>query len=107
MTCNQYKPNISVFIRDTISIKDNKIHEGDPNEALHRFNWEMYTPPVGTAGMLLHIYGKLTKWKLKLSLKRFRSNYDTQVVKRLKMSTLYTSGQKVKNVNIVHKWLKG
>jgi hypothetical protein len=33
MTCNQYKPNISVFIRDTISIKDNKIHEGDPNEA--------------------------------------------------------------------------
>jgi len=33
MTCNQYKPNISVFIRDTVSIKDNKIHEGDPDEA--------------------------------------------------------------------------
>jgi len=33
MTCNQYKPNISVFIRDTVSMKDKKIHEGDPDEA--------------------------------------------------------------------------
>jgi len=23
------------------------------------------------------------------------------------MSTLYTSGERVKNVNIIHKWLKG
>jgi hypothetical protein len=38
MTCNQYKPNISVFIRDTDSIKDNKIHEGDPDKAEHCFN---------------------------------------------------------------------
>ena len=38
MTCNQYKPNISVFICDTDSIKDNKIHEGDPYEAEHRLN---------------------------------------------------------------------
>ena len=35
MTYNQYKPNISVFIRDTVSIKDNKIHEGDPGMLLH------------------------------------------------------------------------
>ena len=68
MTCNQYKPNISVFICDTVSIKDNKIHEGDPYEAEHRFNWETYTPSAGAAGMLLHINGKFTKWKLKLSL---------------------------------------
>jgi hypothetical protein len=34
----QYKPNISVFIRDTVSIKENKIHEGDLYEAEHRFN---------------------------------------------------------------------
>jgi hypothetical protein len=33
MTSNQYKPSISVFIRDTVTIKDNKIHEGDPDEA--------------------------------------------------------------------------
>jgi len=50
----QYKPNISVFIRDTVSIKENKIHEGEPYEAEHRFNWETYTPFVGVAGMLLH-----------------------------------------------------
>ena len=25
MICNQYKPNISVFPRDTVSIKDNKM----------------------------------------------------------------------------------
>jgi hypothetical protein len=50
----QYKLNISVFIRDTVSIKENKIHEGEPYEAEHRFNWETYTPFVGVAGMLLH-----------------------------------------------------
>ena len=68
MTCNQYKPNISVFICDTVSIKDNTIHEGDPYEAEYRFNCETYTPYAGAAGMLLHINGKFTKWKLKLSL---------------------------------------
>jgi hypothetical protein len=68
MTCKQYKPNILVLICNTDSIKDNKIHEGDPNEAEHRFNWETYTPSAGVAGMLLHIYGKFTTWKLKLSL---------------------------------------
>jgi len=62
MTCNQYKPNISVFICNTDSIKDNKIHEGDPDEAEYRFNWETYTPSAGVAGMLLHIYGKFTTW---------------------------------------------
>jgi hypothetical protein len=44
VTCNQYKPNISVFICNTDSIKDNKIHEGDPDEAEYRFNSETYTP---------------------------------------------------------------
>jgi hypothetical protein len=38
MTRNQYKPNISVFIGDTVSIKETKIHEGDPDEAEHLFN---------------------------------------------------------------------
>ena len=33
INCNQYKPSISVFICNTDSIKDNKIHEGDPDEA--------------------------------------------------------------------------
>jgi hypothetical protein len=32
MTCNQYKPSISVFICDIESIKDNQIHEGDHHE---------------------------------------------------------------------------
>jgi hypothetical protein len=32
------KPNISVLIRDMVSIKDNKIHESDPHEAEHHFN---------------------------------------------------------------------
>ena len=68
VTCNQYKPNISVFICDTVSIKDNKIHEVDPYEAEHLFNWDMYTPDAGVAGMLLHINGKFTTWKLNLSL---------------------------------------
>jgi hypothetical protein len=54
MTCNQYKPNISVFICDTDSIKDNKIHEGDPNEAEHRLNWETYTPSVATYKCKIH-----------------------------------------------------
>jgi len=29
ITGNQYKPNISMFIREMFSIKDKKIHEGD------------------------------------------------------------------------------
>jgi len=34
----------------------------------------MYTPPVGAAGMLIHINGKFTTRKLELSLKKFHSN---------------------------------
>ena len=64
----EYKPNISVFIRDTVSKKDNKIHEGEPYEAEHRFNWETHTPSAGVAGILIHIYEKFKTWKLKLSL---------------------------------------
>jgi uncharacterized protein YjdB len=60
MTCNQYKPSISVFICDTESIKDNQIHEGDHHETEDHFNWVTYTPSVGAAGMLLHINGKFT-----------------------------------------------
>jgi hypothetical protein len=30
-----------------------------------------------------------------------------QVGERLNISTLYTNGQKVKNINIIHKWSKG
>jgi hypothetical protein len=60
MTCKQYKQNISVFICDIESIKDNQIHEGDLHEAELRFNKETYTPSVGAAGMLLHINGKIT-----------------------------------------------
>jgi hypothetical protein len=44
------------------------MYEGDPDEAEHRFNWETYTSSAGAAGMLLHINGKFTTWKLKLSL---------------------------------------
>ena len=29
------------------------------------------------------------------------------MVERLKMSILYTSGWKIKNINIIHKWAKG
>ena len=68
MTCNQYKPNISVFIRDTVSIKDNKIHEGDPHEAEHHFNWETYIPSADVTGMWLHIKRKFTTCKLKSAL---------------------------------------
>jgi hypothetical protein len=50
MTRHQYKPNISVSIRDTVSIKNNKIHEGDPDEAENHFNSETYTPSVGAVG---------------------------------------------------------
>ena len=28
-----------MFIRDTDSIKDNKIHEGDPDKTEHYLNW--------------------------------------------------------------------
>jgi hypothetical protein len=65
---NQYKPSISVFICDTESKKDNKIHKGDPDETEHRFNSETYTLSAGAAGLLLHIYGNFTMWRLKLSL---------------------------------------
>ena len=57
-----------MFIRDTDSIRDSKIHEGEPYEAEHCFNWETHTPSAGVAGMLLNIYVKFTTWKLKLSL---------------------------------------
>jgi hypothetical protein len=46
------------------------IHEGDPDEAEHRFNWETHSSSAGVAGMLLHIYGKFTTWTLKISLFR-------------------------------------
>jgi hypothetical protein len=49
MTGNQYKPNISVFIRDTDSIRKNKIHEGESYEAEHRFNWETHSSSAGVA----------------------------------------------------------
>jgi hypothetical protein len=65
---NQYKPSISVFICYTESKKDNKIHKGDPDETEHRFNSETYTLSAGAAGLLLHIYGNFTTWRLKLSL---------------------------------------
>ena len=52
----------------TVSIKDNTIHEGEPYEAEHHFNWETHTPSAGVAGILIHIYGKFKTWKLKLSL---------------------------------------
>jgi len=36
-----------------------------------------------------------------------KCQHYTQVVKRFIMSILCTSGWKIKNVNIIHKWLKG
>jgi hypothetical protein len=45
------QPNISVFICDTDSIKNNKIHICDAHEAEHHFNWETYTPSAAAAGM--------------------------------------------------------
>ena len=68
MTGNQYKPHISMFIRDTFSIKDKTIHEGDHYETEHRFMWETHTPSTGAAGLLLYIYEKFTTLTLKLSL---------------------------------------
>ena len=47
-----------MFIRDTVSIKEITIHGGEPYEAEHRFNCEMYAPLACAAGMLLHIHGK-------------------------------------------------
>ena len=35
-----------------------------------------------------------------------KGQHNSQVGKRLEMSTLYPSGYKVKNVNIMHKWVK-
>jgi hypothetical protein len=49
-----------VFICDTESIKDLKIHEGDPDEAEHRFNSETYALSAGAAGMMLHRNGNFT-----------------------------------------------
>ena len=68
INCNQYKPSISVFICDTETIKDNKIHEGDTDETEHRFNSQTYTLSAGAVGMMLHIYGNFTTWRLKSSL---------------------------------------
>jgi hypothetical protein len=49
-----------VFICDTETIKDNKIHEGDTDETEHRFNSQTYTLSAGAVGMMLHIYGNFT-----------------------------------------------
>jgi hypothetical protein len=48
--------------------QDYKIHDDDPYEAEHRFNWETYTPSAGVAGILRHINGKFTRWTFKLPL---------------------------------------
>jgi hypothetical protein len=60
INCNHYTPSISVFICDTESIKDNKIHKGDPDEAEHRFNSQTYTLSAGAVGMMLYMYGNFT-----------------------------------------------
>ena len=72
---------ISVLICNTDSIKDNQIHEGDPDEAEYRFNSETYTPSAGVAGMLLHIYmenSQRENWN-HLLLKRFDSSYKVDI----------------------------
>ena len=81
MTGNQYKPNISLFIHDKDSIKENTIHWGDPHEAEHRFNRETNSSSAGVAGMLLHINGIFTIWKFKSSLylKMCSSRYEVDV----------------------------
>jgi hypothetical protein len=75
MTCSQYKPNIWVFICDTDSIKDNKIHAPE-----HRFNCETNSSSADAAGMLLHIEknSQRENWNY-LLLKRFRSGYDVDL----------------------------
>ena len=61
-------------------IKDNKIDESYPDEAVHRFNWETYTPSAGAAGMLLHINAnsQCQNWNY-LFLEMFRSNYEVDL----------------------------
>ena len=44
------------------------MHEGDPHEAEHGFNWEKYSSSAGIAWILLYINGKITAKKLKSSL---------------------------------------
>jgi uncharacterized protein YjdB len=61
INCNQYKPSISVFICDTESIKDSKIHKGDPDEAEHRVNSETYTLSAGAVGMMLYTYMEISQ----------------------------------------------
>ena len=81
INCNQYKPSISVFICDTESTKDSKIHEGDPDEAEHRFNSETYTLSAGAVGMMLYIYMEISQreyWNYIL-IKRFRSSYEVDL----------------------------
>jgi hypothetical protein len=73
--------NISLFIHDKDSIKDNTIHGGDPHEDEQRFNWETNSSSAGVAGMLLHINGKSTtrKCKSSLYLKMYCSRYEVDV----------------------------
>ena len=68
MSDDKYNDQQSVpteHISTTDMIKDNKIDEGDPDQAENRFNWETNTPSGGAAGMFLHINGRFTMWKLK------------------------------------------
>jgi hypothetical protein len=50
-----------VFICDTESIKDSKIHKGDPDEAEHRVNSETYTLSAGAVGMMLYTYMEISQ----------------------------------------------
>jgi hypothetical protein len=50
-----------VFICDTESIKDSKIHKGDPDEAEHHFNSETYTLSAGAVGMMLYTYMEISQ----------------------------------------------
>jgi hypothetical protein len=54
ITCNQYKPNIAVFIRDTVSIKDNQIHEAEHCVIILTFL--IFQPLVQNLDIFIHLW---------------------------------------------------
>ena len=53
ITCNQYKPNIAVFIRDTVTIKDYQIHEAEHRVIILTFL--IFQPLVQNLDIFIHL----------------------------------------------------
>ena len=62
-------------------------------------------------GKKCQYYAQVVKRKTfqhyKQVVKSLKCQHYTQECKRLKIQIFYTCGEKVKNANIIHKWLKG